>query len=73
MIDDQTKPAQYTAIPPTTDTNYWRLRSSDAKTKVFVPIDTELHRALLIELASRRTKRVETLYPKRRNPVFRKP
>ena len=50
----QNKPV-YSAIPPTSDMAYWQVTtSSDNRTKVFKPIDIELHRALLIELKKNR-------------------
>ncbi len=39
----------YTSIPPTTDSNYWLLKSSDGKTSIFVPRDKELDRKLKVK------------------------
>ncbi|MFD2932709.1 hypothetical protein [Spirosoma flavum] len=39
----------YTSIPPTTDSAYWLLKSSDGKTSIFVPRDKELDRKLKVK------------------------
>ncbi|AUD05527.1 hypothetical protein [Spirosoma pollinicola] len=39
----------YTSIPPTTDSVYWMLKSSDGKTSIFVPRDKELDRKLKVK------------------------
>ncbi|SOD90245.1 hypothetical protein [Spirosoma fluviale] len=39
----------YTSIPPTSDSVYWMLKSSDGKTSIFVPRDKELDRRLKVK------------------------
>ncbi|GAB4056174.1 hypothetical protein GCM10028810_71380 [Spirosoma litoris] len=39
----------YTSIPPTTDSVYWMLKSSDGKTSIYVPRDRDLDRQLKIK------------------------
>ncbi|AKD56929.1 hypothetical protein [Spirosoma radiotolerans] len=39
----------YTSIPPTSDSVYWMLKSSDGKTSIFVPRDKELDRKLKVK------------------------
>jgi hypothetical protein len=42
------KPRQYTAIPPTSDLNYWLFKPGQrgGRTTIFVPRDPDLHRRL---------------------------
>ena len=51
----------YTAIPDTSDADYWELKSEDgrARSKTFVPRDKELH----LELKTQAWKKIQAALP----------